>query len=99
MTRRFEVDFENNKPNISLNNVIYAINIMSNYTPKATCLTRALAAQILLTKYHYLSTLKIGVSKKNDQFEAHAWLEVNNEVVLGQSGNNYAPILKMGEKS
>lgn len=72
---------------------------MSPYTPKATCLNRALAAKILLSQYHYPSHVKIGVSRNEGEFEAHAWLEANNKLILGQSEKNYIPILKMGEKT
>ncbi len=77
----------------------WAVEVMSIYTPRATCLTRALAAQILLARYHYSSNIKIGVSKNEGEFEAHAWLEANDRIILGESETEYTPILKMGEKT
>jgi hypothetical protein len=41
-------------------------------------MTKALAAQILLAGYHYSSNIKIGVSKNEEEFEAHAWLEADD---------------------
>ena len=32
--------------------------------------------------------------KKSD-FEAHAWLEINNEIILGKSEEKYVPILNL----
>ena len=84
--------------NIPLERLIQAVEIMSRYMPKSTCLTRALAAQMLLSQYRYTSNVKIGVSKENGEFEAHAWLEVDNKIILGESDTLYTTILNTGEK-
>ncbi|MCZ3364274.1 MULTISPECIES: lasso peptide biosynthesis B2 protein [Methanobacterium] len=84
--------------NIPLEKLTWAVPVMSRYVPKATCLTRALAAQILLAGQNYNSNLKIGVSKNNGELEAHAWLEADDKIVLGESEVEYTPILNIGEK-
>lgn len=98
--KRFAVisDESNRSHNISIEKLTWAVNVMSRYTPKATCLTKALTAQILLAGYHYPSNIRIGVSKGEGEFEAHAWLEANDEIVLGESEIEYTPILNMGKK-
>ena len=53
----------------------------------------AITAQILLSRYNYLSKLKIGVMK-GQEFEAHAWVEINDRIVLGESEEKYIPILE-----
>ena len=78
----------------SIEDIIWSIHVVSTYIPRATCLTQAITAQILLYRYNHPSKLKIGVMKKND-FEAHAWLEINNEIVLGKSEEKYVPILNL----
>ena len=78
----------------SIEDIIWSIHVVSNYIPRATCLTQAITAQILLYRYNHHSKLKIGVMKKSD-FEAHAWLEINNEIVLGKSEEKYVPILNL----
>jgi len=83
---------------IPLEKLTWAVAVMSRYIPKATCLTRALTAQILLAGQNYNSNLKIGVSKNNGEFEAHAWLESNDKIVLGESETEFTPILNIGEK-
>ena len=80
--------------NKSIEDIIWSIDVVSIYIPRATCLTQAITAQILLYRYNHPSKLKIGVMKKND-FEAHAWLEINNEIVLGKSEEKYVPILNL----
>jgi hypothetical protein len=87
---------ESKKHQVSIEKLIWAIQIMNTYTPHATCLTRALAAQLLLSKYNFPSTVQIGVSKNKYKFEAHAWLEINNKIILGKSESKYSPILKLG---
>jgi hypothetical protein len=48
-----------------------------------TCLTNALAAQALLARYGYPATLRIGASRQDGGFSAHAWVERNGQVVIG----------------
>lgn len=47
------------------------------------CLTQALAAQRLLRQEGLDSTLRIGVSKEGGEFQAHAWLERRDRVIIG----------------
>ena len=83
---------------IPLDKLTWAVAVMSRYVPKATCLTRALTAQILLAGQNYPSNIRIGVSKDNGEFEAHAWLEADNKIVLGESKTKFTPIFNIGEK-
>jgi len=83
---------------VPIEKLTWAVAVMSRYVPKATCLTRALTAQIVLAGQNYNSNLKIGVSKNNGEFEAHAWLEADDKIVLGESEVEYIPILDIGEK-
>jgi hypothetical protein len=62
--------------------------------PAASCLTRALAAQILLRNEGLVGTLRIGVARAPGLgFKAHAWLECDGWVVVGgDEMGNYAPL-------
>jgi hypothetical protein len=52
--------------------------------PAATCLTQALAGQMLLARHGYSSRLQIGVARdEGGAFRAHAWLEAAAGIVLG----------------
>ena len=57
----------------------------------SSCLTNAISGQILLSRHNHPSKLRIGVFK-DDKFEAHAWLEVEGRVVLGETEREYTPI-------
>ncbi len=78
--------------------LIRAVLTASRYVPRATCLTQALAAQILLDRHGYPSCLRIGVAKgATGVFEAHAWLESEGVAILGGKDlGRYAPLLALG---
>ncbi|MBI5680861.1 MAG: lasso peptide biosynthesis B2 protein [Methanobacterium sp.] len=92
-------DKKNTNHKISINKILYSVDITSKYVPLCTCLTRALAAQILLKRENYNSSIKIGVCKDNGKLESHAWLEVDNKIVLGESETEYIPLIDLGEKT
>ncbi len=93
--KRFSSKSRENK--IPLKKITWAIQVMSRFIPRATCLVRALAGQILLSQYGYDSNIKIGVSRDKGEFEAHAWLEYGNYVVLGESEIDYVPIMDISK--
>ena len=80
------------KNEIPVFKLIWAVKVASNYLPSATCLTNALTGYSLLLRYGYPSLVKIGVGKSAGGFEAHAWLEYNGKVVIGESEKNYISI-------
>lgn len=82
------------KDQIDISRLLWAVNVTSSYVFKSTCLTRALTAQILLEQQGYHSVLRIGVIK-DEEFEAHAWLEYKGEVVLGESEKKYVPLVEI----
>jgi hypothetical protein len=52
------------------------------------CLARALATQILLSRCGYPSHLRFGIVKeKEGHLQAHAWVESQGEVVMGDLRN------------
>ena len=63
---------------------IWAVKIASRFVPAATCLVQALAANVLLARSGCSCEVRIGVAKDAyGQLEAHAWVESNGRVVLG----------------
>jgi hypothetical protein len=66
--------------------ITWAVAVASRYVPAATCLTQALAGQILLAQQGEPAILQIGVAKnKAGELEAHAWVESRGRVVIGAS--------------
>ncbi len=80
--------------NITVSKLIWTVQAVSNYIPQATCLTKALTAQNLLKKHGYSCLIKIGVGRDTEgKFEAHAWIEYADKVILGESEKEYVPII------
>jgi hypothetical protein len=65
--------------------VIRAVLSVAARVPRATCLTQALAASLLLPRYGHDATLRVGVAKDDDgRLRAHAWLEIDGAAILGE---------------
>ena len=72
---------------MSIDRIAWCVRAASQCVPGATCLTQALSGQVLLARRGYPTRLQIGVSKKSrEELEAHAWLECDGQIVLGDHG-------------
>jgi hypothetical protein len=71
--------------NHSLSRNIKAIQIVSRIVPKCTCLIKAAALKIISAAYQDMS-LVIGI-QKNQHFQSHAWIEIDNQVIFGETAN------------
>jgi hypothetical protein len=72
----------------------WAVSSASRFVPQATCLTKALALHILLRRAGFQSRIHIGVRREDGRFEAHAWVESQDKVVIGDFElKRYCPIL------
>jgi transglutaminase superfamily protein len=68
----------------SVDRLAWAVTVASRYVPRATCLTQALAAQVLLGRHGHLSQLHVGVATGEEgRLEGHAWLESQGRIVVG----------------
>lgn len=54
---------------------------------KTKCLQQAMAGKILLNKQGVPSTIYFGVSKKDQNLKAHAWLKVGDVFITGERGH------------
>lgn len=71
-------------PDSLIPQVSYSVNAASKLIPGAACLARALVCQHMLGSAGVATELKIGVSKKT-ALDAHAWLEYEGTVIMGNS--------------
>ena len=70
------------------------IAIAARRTPlRVTCLPRSLALHWMLRRRGIESTLRIGVRKRGDHLEAHAWVEQGGQPLLDDAdvGLQFAP--------
>lgn len=93
MSRPVRADAATVRP--SPDRIAWASATASRFVPGGgNCLVRALATGIVLKRYGYPSELKIGVTKPaGGRFEAHAWLESDGRVVIGDFElDRYVPL-------
>jgi hypothetical protein len=63
-----------------------AVEVMGRFVPQATCLTQALAAQMLLKRGGFSPDLRIGVAKTGErQLQGHAWVENHGRIMIGDN--------------
>ncbi|WP_233876792.1 lasso peptide biosynthesis B2 protein [Dyadobacter sp. CY323] len=69
---------------IEINRIVWAVDTAANLLPfELLCLPRALATKYLLREAPEL-TLEIGIEiNPAKQFEAHAWVERNGNIIIG----------------
>jgi hypothetical protein len=79
--------------------VVWAVRVVSRVVPRATCLTQAIAAQLLLALAGEPSTLRIGVARRDKgAFEAHAWIEHDDTIIIGGSTRKgFTPLPELSE--
>ena len=64
--------------------IALAVTRAANCVPHASCLTQALSGQLLLALFGASSKIRLGVTRNAEgAIIAHAWLLMNDEVVLG----------------
>jgi hypothetical protein len=68
--------------------VVWAIEGVGRRLPRvSTCLTRALAAELLLTTDGAPGHIRIGIRRaRSGALESHAWFERNGRILVGQVG-------------
>lgn len=65
--------------------ITWAVTAVAVRVPRATCLTQALAATLILVRHGHPATLRVGVAKNDDgSLRAHAWLESDGRTILGE---------------
>lgn len=81
----------------SASRLAWLVEVAGRYCPAGTsCLKEALVLSWFLARRGMQTTLRIGVGRQAGAFAAHAWLEQNGRVILGDRGRDaYAPLLSI----
>lgn len=67
--------------------LMQGIERASRLIPKASCLTQAITAQVMLARRGQAARLQIGVARGEEaRFEAHAWIECQSRIIIGGLG-------------
>ena len=66
---------------------------------KQLCLPRALVVQSMLRRRGIRSTLNLGVADKKGRLLAHAWVQIEKEIIIGKSYNQqFVSLAQFGNK-
>ena len=86
LVKRLSVETEPRPTDLSeIQKIVRSVDFFSRFHPFASCLTRSLSALLLIKFNGEHAILKIGVAKdEQETFKAHAWLESNGRIVMGQ---------------
>jgi hypothetical protein len=78
----------------SIERLAWLTTVAGRYNPvQSTCLREALVLSVLLERRSIAAHLRIGVSRDEDAFAAHAWLEQNGHIILGlQRRSEFEPL-------
>lgn len=68
----------------SVERIAWAGRVAARWLPGTTCLGSALTVQRLLSSSGHLGVLHIGVAREGPRFAAHAWVECNGRVLVGE---------------
>ena len=82
-------------PHVTEDQIVWAVARVSHYIPGAkSCLPRALTAYVLLRREGHPSDLHIGVAlDERKKLQAHAWVESQGKVVIGDVDlSRYTPL-------
>jgi hypothetical protein len=71
-------------PDVPQERIAAAVASVSRRVPGATCLTQVVAAALLSARHGHPAALRLGVAKSEGRVVAHAWLENEGRVVLGE---------------
>jgi len=71
----------------NIHECVWAVETASRHVPGTTCLTEALAGQVILERNGHDSKLRIGVTRGETGLTAHSWLEHRGEVVVGDAAD------------
>ena len=63
--------------------LLWSVCCARRWLPAPTCLVQALALHILMARYGHVSQVRIGVTNRNGNLDAHAWVESSGQVLLG----------------
>ena len=82
------------------NDIASAVSRVARLVPGATCLTQAVAARKILALNGHTSIIRVGVKPdKASRFMAHAWVLVDNKIVLGGDEKSLADFSVLTEFS
>jgi hypothetical protein len=75
---------------VQVSRIVRFVDRTAKWVPEASCLTQALAAQLLLARCGITTLIHIGVNKDDTGMAAHAWLKLGERILLGGTRESVA---------
>jgi hypothetical protein len=73
--------------------LVRAVRRVARFVPGASCLTQALAAEVLLRRAGYSPRLRIGCRRDEaGELSAHAWVELMGQVLGNGEAERFTPL-------
>ncbi len=67
--------------------LVHSVDVVAmRFSPARTCLARALVVELLLRRAGFSPAVHFGVRRSQDEFGAHAWVELDGVVLGGPRG-------------
>ena len=63
---------------------------------KAACLPQALSLQAMLRRRGIQSRLCLGVARNGQRLAAHAWVQIDRKVIIGETREAFAELAQFG---
>jgi len=94
---RFRSILGRGEKEFSEDRLVWSVEVVSRYIPKATCLAQAITTQLLLQQAGHQACLHIGVTEAaKGGLKAHAWVESQGKVLIGGIDlNQYTHLLAL----
>ena len=79
--------------------VVKSVNRCGHYLVRGKCLPQALAVHVLLNNKRIFNDLHVGFNKTANVYSAHAWIEAENKILIGEVKNIHSyfsifPVIK-----
>jgi Transglutaminase-like superfamily len=87
---------------IQISRIARFVDKTAQLVPEASCLTQALAAQLLLARCGVTTLIHIGVNKDGNDMAAHAWLKLGEGILLGGTPDSiaaYTPLTTLAPRA
>ena len=92
LMRGYQTSSRRHRTAPSSEEICRAVEVAARFLPGATCVVKAQVGCAMLNRLGHAAEVRIGVSKKMSGIEAHAWVECDGAVVIGDSRNRYVQL-------
>lgn len=75
--------------------ILWSVRAAAALSWRPTCAVRGLVVERLLRRAGIEAQFRVGVARQNEDFQAHAWVESREGILVGASEREYQPLPKL----